>query len=82
MSGWIVPLAGFLVFLFFCPGCFLWVWLYNRRFDSRRWDESAIKAGRPSVPVRRNEMILVFPMFPGIVSNAPYAPRSEEGRAS
>lgn len=30
MTEWIVPLTGLLIYLFLCPGCFLWVWLYNR----------------------------------------------------
>ena len=36
MSETIVPVATLLVYLFICPGCFLWVWLHNRRAGARK----------------------------------------------
>ena len=48
MNEWIVPLTGFLTYLFFCPGCFLWVWLHNRMFAAGEREK-----GRIDIPVRR-----------------------------
>lgn len=36
MNEWIVPLAGFMIYLFFCPGCFVWVWLDRRMVEASR----------------------------------------------
>lgn len=47
MNEWIVPLAGLLIYLFFCPGCFVWVWLYNRNAEARARKVRTVK----TVPV-------------------------------
>ena len=47
MNEWIVPLIGLLIYLFFCPGCFVWVWLHNRTFAAGQREGKKI-----DIPVR------------------------------
>ena len=50
MTEWIVPLAGILVFLFFCPGCFLWVWMSNRRTSTGQREFGAADGAALTIP--------------------------------
>lgn len=43
MNEWIAPLTSFLIYLLFCPGCFVWVWLDNRMFSAEQRDKKTIR---------------------------------------